>query len=108
MRHQHVGGVTAVDGYAESPRRVADVFVPSCAQPALAAPDPRKGCVALSLVHTLRVGSRGLHGAGDLVPECEGQLPRAAHVQLLPAAKIEVAILQMQVRVADSAVADTQ
>ena len=108
MRHHHVRGVAAVDGDAERPRRIAHMLVAPRAQPALAAADPGIGRVLLALDGALGVGSGGFHGPGNLVPERERQLPAAAHVELLAAAEVEIAVLQMEVGMAHPAMRDAQ
>ena len=60
------------------------------------------------MARALCLGTGRLDGAGDLVAEGEGQRPVAAHVELLPAAEIEVAVLQVDVGVAHAAVGDAQ
>ena len=108
MRHHHVRRVAAVDGDAERSRRIAHMLVAPRAQPALAAADPGIGRVLLALGGALGVGSGGFDGPGDLVPEREGQLPAAAHVELLAAAEVEVAVLQVEVGMAHAAMRDAQ
>ena len=108
MRHQHVGGIAAVDGDAERAGRIAHVLVAARAQPALAAADPGIGGVELAWRHALRLGARRLHGAGDLVAQGEGQRAVAAHIELLAAAQIEIAVLQVDVGVAYAAMRDAQ
>ena len=62
----------------------------------------------MPLVTALRLGTRRLDGAGDLVAERERQLPAGAHVELLAAAEIEVAVLQVHVGVTHAAVGDAE
>src|SRR5215475_7293690 len=96
-----VAGIAAIDGNPERLWRIAQMLVAARAQAALAAADPGIGGVELAANHALRVGPDRLHGASDLMAQREGQRPVAAHVELLPTAQIEVAILQVNVGVAD-------
>jgi hypothetical protein len=95
-----VRGIAAVDRDAEHAGCIAQMLVPARTQPALAAADPGIGGIAFAFRDPLRVGPRRLHGAGDLVAQRERQRAVAAHVQLLAAPQIEIAILQVEVLVA--------
>jgi len=110
MRHQHVRGKSAVDGNAEVAVGGAQVFLAGAAGRALAATDPRKHrnlgagyCVGTDFLG-LRPGA--FDSAGDLVAERERQRAPGAHVELLAVAEQEIAVLHVQVRMADAAAVD--
>ena len=100
-------GITTVNRNAEHARGIAQMLIASRAKCALAATDPRIGGIALAR-RDPGVGARSLDAARDLVAQRERQRPIAAHVELLAAAKIEIAILQMQIGVTDAAMAHAQ
>src|SRR6516162_2754797 len=99
-------GKAAVNRNAKVPRRRADVLVADFAGGALAAADPRvDGDLAPGLDFRIRPGT--FDCPGDLVPEREWQGAALPHVELFAVAEQKIAILHMQVGMADAAAGDT-
>ena len=106
MRDEHVAGVTAVHLNADLARLRAQMFVAPLAEHALAATDPRIDDDAPANPDVARVRSRGFDRTFDLMTEREGQGLPACKIELLPRPKIEIAVVEMQVRMAYAAVAN--
>src|SRR6185369_12655398 len=105
MRDQHMRGKAAVGGNAEMARGCADVLVAGLAGRALAAADPRIDRNRRA-DFCLRIRPDGFDGAGDFMPEREGQGASGAHVELLAVAEHEIAVLHVQIGMADAAAMD--
>src|SRR4051794_24158358 len=104
MRHQNVSGEAAVDLNAEVTRCCAEIFFARLAGCAFAAADPRKYGRRGANLH-VRIGTGLLDHAGNLVTERERQRTVRRDVQLPVAAEAEIAIVKMQVRMADATAA---
>src|SRR5208283_2940343 len=90
---------------AEMARRRAEVLLAVPAGRAGAAADPRIDRDAASR-RDRGVGTGFLHHAGDLVAEREGKRAAGADIELLVAAELEIAVLDMQVGMAHAASLD--
>jgi hypothetical protein len=101
-----VAGKAAVDGDAEEALLDAEVFVAVGAVAALAAADPGKHRALGADEARRRVGADLLDHARDLVPERERQRHASGGVELLAAAEIGIAVLDVQVGVAEAAALD--
>ena len=104
--HQHVGGEAAVDGDAEKALLDAEILVAIGAVAALAAADPGEHRLLLADQILRNVGADFVDDARDLVAERERQRHAARGVELLAAAEIGVAVLDVQIGVAEAAALD--
>ena len=104
-----MGGIAAghVGGAAELARLEAEIFLAALAGRAIAAADPGKGRIAVADLHALGIGADGHHFALDLMAERVRQL-HAPQRQLVAAAQIEIAVMDMNVGMADAGVLDLQ
>src|SRR6516164_2467759 len=98
--------VTAVDGDAEMAWRRAQVFLAVPASRAGSATDPWKDRDPAPPCDR-GVGAGFLHHAGDLVAEREGQRAAGTDIELLVAAELEIAVVDMQVGMAHAAALDS-
>ena len=96
-----MGGKAAVDGDAEEALLDAQVLV-ACEQ-SRHWPQPIQGKTAAPPISSFGVGSDFIDDAGDLVAEREGQRHAARGVELLAAAEIGIAVLDVQVGMAQTA-----
>src|SRR6202020_1776564 len=104
--HQHMSSAAAIDADAEKALLGAEIFIARQTVAALAAADPWENRT-LSADQILRhVRADFLDGAGDLVAEGEGQCHAARGVELLAAAEIGIAVLDVKVGMAKSAALD--
>ena len=101
-----MAGKTAVDGDAEEALLDAEVFIAIGAVAALAAADPGEHRLLLSDQILRGVRSDFLDDAGDLVAERERQRHAARGIEPLAAAEIGVAVLDVQVGMAQAAAFD--
>ena len=108
MGDQDVGGVTAVDGDPDVTMFGAQVFVAGEAGRAAAATDPRIDRNAAPDCRAFGRLAGSLDDAGDLVSQREGQSAVLGDVEPFVAAQRKIAVLQMQVRVADAATVHPQ
>src|SRR5262245_19960327 len=101
MRYQHVSGEATVDGDPEMTRGRTNILITDLACGALPATIPR---VDRNFGTWLcwGVGADAVDDAGNLVSQCKGQGAAGADIQFLAAAKQEVAVLHMQVGMADA------
>ncbi len=104
--HQHVAGEAAVDGDAEEALLDAEVLVAVLAIAALAAADPWEDGFPGADEAGCYVRADFVDDAGDLVAEREGQRHAARGVELLAAAEIGIAVLDVQVGMAEAAALD--
>ena len=109
VRHHHKIGVAAVGKHAEAAHGAAQILIAAQANRAGAATDPRVGQQHLANFNALDLGSDGHHFANVFVPERHRQI-HAAILQTHPlaAAKIEIAVGEVQVAVADPGGEDLQ
>ncbi len=101
-----MAGKAAVDGDAEEALLDAEVLVAVGAVAALAAADPGEYRLLLSDQVLRRIGADFVDHAGDLMAERERQRHAARGVELLAAAEIGVAVLDVQVGMAQPATFD--
>ena len=101
-----MAGKAAVDGDAEEALLDAEVFVAVGAVAALAAADPGEYRLLLADQVLRRIGADFVDDAGDLVAERERQRHAARGVELLAAAEIGIAVLDVQVGMAQPAAFD--
>ena len=106
MRHQHVRGKAAVGGDAEMAVGRAQIFLAGAAGRAGAAADPGIDRDLRAGLRARGVRSRALDHARDLVAERERQRAAGAHVERLAVAEREIAVLHVQVGMADAAALD--
>jgi hypothetical protein len=105
MRHQHMGGKTAIDRNAEMARRRTDVLVPGAACGALPATNPGiHGGFGARFCAGVR--SHGFDGASDFVAERKGQGASSANVELFAITQQEIPILHVQIGMADTTASD--
>src|SRR6516165_3362734 len=103
MRHYHVIGIAAVGEHAEAFHCAAEILLTAPARAAGTAADPRMRNHPHTDLDALRVRSDRHHLANILVPERHWQLHAAfGETQALAAAKIEPAIGEMQIAMADA------
>ncbi len=101
-----MAGEAAVDGDAEKALLDAQILIAVEAVAALAAADPGEYRL-LGADQILRdIGADFLDDAGDLVSERERQRHAARGIELLAAAEVGIAVLDMQVGMAQSATLD--
>ena len=101
-----MGGKAAVDGDAEEALLDAEVLVAIGAVAALAAADPGEYRLLLSDQLLRGIGTDFIDDAGDLVAERERQRHAARGVEPLAAAQIGIAVLDVQVGMAQPAAFD--
>ena len=103
MRHQHMRRITAGNARraAELARLDAIIFLVAQARRAIAAADPGIGRIAVADFHALHVGADGHDFAFDLVAQRVRQF-QIAHRQLVAAAQIEIAVMDVDVGMADA------
>src|SRR5262249_5568830 len=108
MRHHHMRCIAAVDLDPDLLRLQAQMFVTARAETARAraAADPRVNHHSPPSPLFSCIGASGFDGAFDFMPEREGQGTSAGELKLPPAAEVEEAFVQMNVGVADPAMAD--
>ena len=110
MRHEDVFGIAAGDLDAELARLGADVLLVALAGGALAAADPREDDEALAdlaaFEQRLSIRAHGAERAFDLVAQRVGQGASARPVDLVAIAEVDMAVLQVDVRVADAGMGD--
>ena len=104
--HQHVAGETAVDRDAEEALLDAEIFVAVETVAALAAADPGEHRLLRADQVLRNIGADFLDDAGDLVSQRERQRHAARGVELLAAAEIGIAVLDMQIGMAQPAALD--
>src|SRR5260370_24664539 len=103
MRHYHIIGVATIGEHSEAFHRAAEILLAAPAGAAGAAADPRMRKHARTDLDALRVRSSRHHLADILLPERHRQFHAAVgEIPALPSAKIEPAIGEMQVAVADA------
>ena len=110
MRHHHMRCVTAgaAVGATELARAAdADVLLAAQAGGALAATDPRKRRITRADLDVLHIGADGDDFAFDLMAQRVRQL-HIRHRQLVAAAQIEIAVMDMDVRMADAGIVDLE
>ncbi len=103
MRHQDMRGIAAVDGDAEVMMIGAQILVAGAAGGACAAADPWIDRDAMADHRAVGRVAGGFNSAGDLMAERERQRAVFGDVELLAAAQIEIAVLDVQVGMADAA-----
>src|SRR5271168_3559886 len=103
MRDQDVGGEAAIGGDAEMMMRRAHVFLAGAARRAGAAAYPGIDRDRAADGRANGCFSRAFDDACDLVSQRERQRPILGDVEPTVAAQSEVAVLQMQVGMADAA-----
>ena len=101
-----MAGEAAVDGDAEKTLLDAEILVAIGAVAALAAADPREYRLPGADQAAWNIGTDLRDDAGDLVSQREGQGHAAGGVKFLAAAEIGVAVLDMQVGMAQPAALD--
>ena len=101
-----MAGKAAVDGDAEEALLDAKVFIAIGAVAALAAADPGEYRLLLSDQVLRSIGAYFVDDAGDLVSERERQRHAARGVELLAAAEIGIAVLDVQIGMAKPATFD--
>ena len=101
-------GKAAVAVHADRLRPGAQVLATGDAGAALSAAEPGIDDALVAELHVLRIGAERDHGARDLVAHRARQRHALAHVQALAVAEVVVAVVQVQVGVAHTAVADLQ
>src|SRR5664280_1534171 len=101
-----MAGEAAVDGDAEEALLEAEILVAIGAVAALAAADPGKYRLLLADQVLRSVGADFLDDAGDLVSQRERQRHAAGGIEPLAAAEIGIAVLDMQVGMAQPAALD--
>ena len=108
MRDEDVFRIAAGDLDAELARLGADVFLVALAGSALAAADPRKDDEALAglaaFEQGLRIGTDSRQRAFDLVAQRVGQRAALGPVDLVAIAQIDMAVLQVDVGMANAGV----
>ena len=104
--HENVAGKATVDRHAKKAVTRAKVLVAVEAVAALTAADPREHGHLLADQGFVRIRADFIDDAGDLVTEREGQGHAAGGVELLAIAKISIAVLNVQVRMAQAAALD--
>src|SRR5690349_21037722 len=104
--HQHMGGKAAVDGDAEEALLDAEVLVAGETVAALATADPGKYRLLLADQILADLGADLIDHTGDLMAEREGERHAARGVELLAAAEIGIAVLDMQVGMTEPAALD--
>jgi hypothetical protein len=97
MWHEGVGGISTSDLNAEILRFVAKVLFTASAGRAISAPYPRISNALVPNRDTFSVGSNSDHFAFNLMTECEGEFPTAAHIELIAATHVEMPVMQMNV-----------
>ena len=103
MRHYHIIGVATIGEHSEAFHRAAEILLAAPTGAAGAAADPRMRKYARTDLDALRVRSNRHHLADILMPERHRQFHAAlGETQPLPATKIEPAIGDMQVAVANA------
>ena len=106
MRDEDVGRKSAIGRDAEMTMIGAQVLFSRDARRAGAAPDPWIDRDAMANRGVLGLLAHALDHAGDLVPERKRQRAAGGHVELFVATQREIAVLQMQVGMADAATLD--
>ena len=110
MRDEDVFGIAAGDLDAELARLGADVFLVALAGGALAAADPREDDEALAdlaaFEQGLRIRADSRERAFDLVAQRVRQRAALGPVELVAIAEVDMAVLQVDVRMADAGVGD--
>ena len=101
-----MAGEAAVDGDAEEALLDAEVFIAIGAVAALAAADPGEYRLLLSDQVLRSIGTDFVDDAGDLVSQRERQRHAARGVELLAAAEIGIAVLDVQIGMAQPATLD--
>src|SRR5271170_3754486 len=103
MRYQNVTGEAAVDGDAEMAVLGAQILLAGAAGGASAAADPRIDRHAAADDRAVGRVAGGLDHAGDFVTERKRQRAVFGDVEPLIAAQREIAVLDVQVRMAYAA-----
>src|SRR5690349_3349449 len=106
VRHQHMGGKAAVDGDAEEALLDAEVLVAGETVAALAAANPGKYRLLLADHIHADLGADLIDDAGELMAERKWERHAARGVELLAAAEIGIAVLDVQVGMTEPATLD--
>src|ERR1700674_524206 len=101
-----MAGKAAVDGNPEKPLLDAQILIAIETVAALAAADPGEYRFLCTDQAVRSIGADFLDDAGDLVSQRERQRHAARGIELLAAAEVGVAILDMKVGMAQSAAFD--
>jgi hypothetical protein len=106
MRNQNVRGKAAIDGDTEIAIISAQILLAAAAGGAGPTTDPGINGNTAADDRRIGVAADAFDHAGDFMTECEGQGASGADIELLVGAEGEVAVLQVQVGMANAAAFD--
>tara|TARA_E500000305_G_scaffold14865_1_gene10566 strand:+ start:303 stop:581 length:279 start_codon:yes stop_codon:yes gene_type:complete len=92
-----MGRISTSDLNAEILRFVAKVLFTASAGRAITTSNPWISNALVPNCDTFSVGSNSDHFAFNLMTECEGEFPTAAHIELIAATHVEMPVMQVYV-----------